>query len=72
MKSGNKKTLYQTMIKGDDGYGSTFMYSKGNVTPSKKTAVGRIKEGMKGYVQDINTKDIVFQNIHSGLQVVGL
>jgi len=67
-----KKTLYETFIYTKDEYGATFTYTKGQVTPSKKVAVNRLKDGLKGYVQDINSKDIVHQNMMEGMEAVGL
>jgi len=66
-------TLYQTHVKGTDDYGNTFTYTKGSLTSSRTTAVNRLKNNrLKGYVQDINSKKVIFQNMRNDLQAVGL
>ena len=72
MANNKNKTLYEVFIYAKDEFGNPFTYTKGKVTPSKKVATNRLQKGLKGYVQDINTKDIVHQNMMEGMEAVGL
>jgi len=66
-------TLYQTYVSAKDEYGASFQYTKGSLTKDPKTAINRLKNNdLKGYVQDINSKSVIFQNMRNDLQVVGL